>query len=1248
MGWEDAPIVTPAAPAAPVAPRPWENAPVVYAAPKRIAQGVLDAVSAGYQGSVVGLATRGKLPDVQLDPVNSKWYERLAAGATQLASEFPLMVVGGVGGAAGGGVVGGVAGTAVPVVGNAVGAATGAVVGGGAGAFALPAAIRESYIQAYSKGELTGSADFLSRAAIVLKHTGKEAVVGAATAGAGRLARMGAETVGLGAKATGAAVLGAEGTTLVVAPAMLEGRLPEPQDFTDAALLLVGLKGVGAASRKLGAIYAKTGKTPTEVMADAAKDPTIVEDLRAEPPQYVAQDPTKQLWQHQGAEMKGLTDKPMYFSVEGDNFWGRYNTHTEFTNLPITGKMTGHLEFKKPLVESQLQPGEWDAIVAKAVEQGADPVEMAKWTKSWVKNGEFGLGKPDEIIAAAKALGYDGIVADVSLKSPHAIAFNPAETLKVVDDGGLFKNGSRQVSTETRPGEQLNLFSETDIPRAYKPLAREEMLRNTIGDQPLKIADVMANPQGQITASKEPNHVNYRYVEGPEDVKAVQAKIAEVFQAEIEAKRGTESWTQTQEKAAELLRGRSPEELAGKDFSQLAAEAMAQQALAQKAAFDLAQVSSEIRAAGANVPPELAMRQAAAIETLAMLHAIDQGNGAAIARALNARKAARETSALGKEAGELLAKYSADPAELARLVGELGTAEQMSRFAEKASKATLWEKVVEAWKAGLVSGPITQTANILGNVTFMATRPLVDAVAVVSSNLRRADERMSAVEPLARVIGNINGTIDGSKAAWAVLKTGELSGKTESRRKAIEGPVGEIVRVPFRLLSSADAFFRVTNERGEAYALATREAAKEGYNPATREYRERVAELVSNPPEKMLEQIDTAGERFTFNAPLGEKGRAIQATIKKLHLEWAVPFVQTPANVAKEMLRLTPAAPIVKEWRDAISKGGAEADKAVAEMVIGTAVGTTVFAFALSGNISGQGDPDPRKRATQMASGWQPYSIKVGDQWHSYQRLQPVGTLIGMAADAATVWDHANEDESDKIPKIMSTAFANAITNQTFLQGVTQIVNAISDPERFGPKFAQNMAASTIPAVVGQTAQMMDPYQREVYSILDAIQNRIPGLREDLMPKRDPYGEPVAAKDRLGEISPITTSTMSTDKVRLEAARLGVGVAKAPKDIELPAGRDPKLGKVELTPQQRDIFADKAGHFAHQILTQIVNMPGWETMPNMTQRQVMEKVFESSRKMGKAAAVPPEQIIREAQRISNELQLRLQPKPLSQ
>jgi hypothetical protein len=58
------------------------------------------------------------------------------------------------------------------------------------------------------------------------------------------------------------------------------------------------------------------------------------------------------------------------------------------------------------------------------------------------------------------------------------------------------------------------------------------------------------------------------------------------------------------------------------------------------------------------------------------------------------------------------------------------------------------------------------------------------------------------------------------------------------------------------------------------------------------------------------------------------------------------------------------------------------------------------MAYAFAGNISGGGSPDPGKNRGK-AGVWQPYSILIGDTWYEYARIQPTGTLMGMAADIA-------------------------------------------------------------------------------------------------------------------------------------------------------------------------------------------------------------------------------------------------------
>jgi hypothetical protein len=159
----------------------------------------------------------------------------------------------------------------------------GATVGGFAGAGALPAGLRSAMMEMYEKGDVTSSSDFIERALHVAWETGKGGLIGAATGGAGVVAKGRSSRCHACARAR-ASVTAAEVGALATVGKGLEGQLPEPQDFLDAAVLLGGVKTAGATAAKLRTIYSATGKAPMEVLADAKANPKLLEQLRASPP----------------------------------------------------------------------------------------------------------------------------------------------------------------------------------------------------------------------------------------------------------------------------------------------------------------------------------------------------------------------------------------------------------------------------------------------------------------------------------------------------------------------------------------------------------------------------------------------------------------------------------------------------------------------------------------------------------------------------------------------------------------------------------------------------------------------------------------------------------------------------------------------------------------------------------------------------------------------------------------------------
>jgi hypothetical protein len=202
---------------------------------------------AGFENSVKGLIASGKLPTTPT-PEDPNTFERVMMQAGQLAGDFEAMV--------GGAVVAG--GPANPI-------------GAMAGAFALPAGMRRVLVEQYRNGKIQSAGRFWEVASGAFLDTAKGFLTGAATGGAGKaVGAVGGPAV---------AQLAAEVATMVTAGAALEGRIPEPHEFIDAAIIVGGLRGARATARAIGETYARTGVTPPEVVRDMQSEPTIAEDL---------------------------------------------------------------------------------------------------------------------------------------------------------------------------------------------------------------------------------------------------------------------------------------------------------------------------------------------------------------------------------------------------------------------------------------------------------------------------------------------------------------------------------------------------------------------------------------------------------------------------------------------------------------------------------------------------------------------------------------------------------------------------------------------------------------------------------------------------------------------------------------------------------------------------------------------------------------------------------------------------------
>lgn len=551
-------------------------------------------------------------------------------------------------------------------------------------------------------------------------------------------------------------------------------------------------------------------------------------------------------------------------------------------------------------------------------------------------------------------------------------------------------------------------------------------------------------------------------------------------------------------------------------------------------------------------------------------------------------------------------------------------------LAQAATKPKLRDKLVELWINSLLSGPQTHVVNMASNtLTSLGQIPEHLTAAAIGAPRRalsrfqgRNTDAVTMTEVGARTFGLMQGAKEGLRLFAQSVKTGEASDlvtKVEGQgMKAISGVKGEIIRIPTRFLTAEDELFKGIARRMELNGEAVRIARKEGLKGEAA--KQRIAELSEVPTSAMLERSMDYARYLTFQRKLGPAASKISGLTQDIPaLKLFLPFVRTPTNLLKFAVERSPAAPMLKEWRADFLAGGARRDLAIARASLGTGLGMVIYDLALQGKVTGTAPTDPAKARLMYADGFQPYSIRVGDKWYSYKRLDPFSTTLGVAADMALLPEGMSNRQREEQTTLLVASIMGNLANKTWLSGVSDIVGTIEDPERNADRMMQRLAGSlAVPTGVAQVARTMDSTARKTDTMGEAIQARIPGASKSLLPRRDVWGREVTSEGGIGPdiISPVYASTAKDDPVSRELLKAGVSVGLPLK----------KVGGVELTPERYDQYHAKSGAMGYESVSQLVRSERWKSLDDEAKQDAVTKIMKTARAsaaaevMGKGSA----------------------------
>jgi len=309
-----------------------------------------------------------------------------------------------------------------------------------------------------------------------------------------------------------------------------------------------------------------------------------------------------------------------------------------------------------------------------------------------------------------------------------------------------------------------------------------------------------------------------------------------------------------------------------------------------------------------------------------------------------------------------------------------------------------------------------------------------------------------------------------------------------------------------------------------------------------------------NPDSSALMQYAAEEAQYlTFTKELQDKtlGKVLQEATNKLpYLRLVIPFVRTPTNILKFAFERTPFVIALKEERqklltefnspDPILRARARGKVVTAGVTMGALVDV---AFNNREFITGGGPSNEREKEALMATGWRPYSIKIGDTYFSYQRLDPLATPLGVVADIVETGVREEQDFNESWAEHKANALMLALTrnatNKSYLAGIQMWADALGDPDRYVEKLGRNYAGSFVPNLISQMSDYDTQAIKEARSVADVMKKKL-GFRGSLDTKRNVLGEEYQAEQWMstGFINPIQLSTKKDDPILNEMASL--------------------------------------------------------------------------------------------------------------
>lgn len=299
----------------------------------------------------------------------------------------------------------------------------------------------------------------------------------------------------------------------------------------------------------------------------------------------------------------------------------------------------------------------------------------------------------------------------------------------------------------------------------------------------------------------------------------------------------------------------------------------------------------------------------------------------------------------------------------------------------------------------------------------------------------------------------------------------------------------------------------VSEPTAEMIAIATRDANEQTYKNKNSRLYKKSMEIIN-----MLNKADIDGFR------LGDV---------------LAPFILTPSNLASLAVHYSPVGAIDaiqkgKKFKSMLDNGKVSKEdvliakhefvNSMSQATVGSLMFVAATALAKAGLTTGDEDEDKETAEFMKSVGFKPYSFKIGGKYITYDWAQPYTTPMAIMSEYERL---RNKDDLemnifDELKQLRKVA-ADSILQQTALDTIKTFISGDGyGDDDFEDRLwdtVVSLPASFIPGIVKQTADFIDPNQKQVYDEnplkygINQILNSTPLLKSMLEDKTNVLGD---------------------------------------------------------------------------------------------------------------------------------------------